>query len=66
MCIVRKLINISAMTKWVPGWMKKGWKTAEGKPVINKEDFETLLADSKGVHINWVICIFIINSKILL
>jgi ribonuclease HI len=28
---------IDSMTKWVPGWKKKGWKKADGKPVLNKE-----------------------------
>ena len=26
---------INGVTKWVKGWKKKGWKTAEGKPVLN-------------------------------
>jgi ribonuclease HI len=28
---------IDSMTKWVTGWKKKGWKKADGKPVLNKE-----------------------------
>ncbi|MCO7176375.1 ribonuclease HI [Sporolactobacillus kofuensis] len=28
---------VNGMTSWVPGWIKKGWKTAGGKPVKNKE-----------------------------
>lgn len=28
---------INGITKWVKGWKKKGWKTAEGKPVLNQE-----------------------------
>jgi ribonuclease HI len=26
---------INAVTKWMPGWKKKGWKKADGKPVMN-------------------------------
>jgi ribonuclease HI len=26
-----------AVTKWLPGWKRKGWKTAAGKPVANQE-----------------------------
>lgn len=33
---------INGITKWVKGWKKKGWKTAEGKPVLNQELWETL------------------------
>ena len=29
-------------TKWVKGWKKKGWKTAQGKPVLNQDLWETL------------------------
>jgi ribonuclease HI len=28
---------INAITKWLPGWKKRGWKKADGKPVINKD-----------------------------
>lgn len=33
---------INGITKWVKGWKKKSWKTAEGKPVLNQELWETL------------------------
>ena len=33
---------INGVTKWVKGWKKKGWKTAEGKSVLNQELWETL------------------------
>lgn len=26
---------INCVTKWMPGWKKKGWKKADGKPVMN-------------------------------
>lgn len=28
---------ISSMTKWLPGWKRKGWKKADGKPVLNRD-----------------------------
>lgn len=28
---------INAVTKWLPGWKKRGWKKADGKPVVNKD-----------------------------
>ncbi|WP_232548449.1 ribonuclease HI family protein [Propioniciclava soli] len=28
---------INAVTKWMPGWKRKGWKKADGKPVLNVE-----------------------------
>ena len=32
----------NCLTKWVSGWMKKGWKTAEGKPVLNRDLIEEI------------------------
>jgi ribonuclease HI len=26
---------INAVTKWMPGWKRKGWRKADGKPVLN-------------------------------
>jgi len=28
---------INCISKWMPGWKKKGWKKADGKPVMNLE-----------------------------
>jgi ribonuclease HI len=28
---------INCVTKWIPGWKKKGWRKADGKPVLNVE-----------------------------
>jgi len=33
---------IRGITQWIFGWRKKGWKTAEGKDVANKELWEDL------------------------
>ena len=26
---------INSVTKWMPGWKRKGWKKSDGKPVLN-------------------------------
>ncbi|MCB0887133.1 MAG: hypothetical protein KDB41_10200, partial [Propionibacteriaceae bacterium] len=26
---------INSLTKWLPGWKRKGWKKGDGKPVLN-------------------------------
>lgn len=39
-CDSQLLIN--SITKWVKGWKRKGWKKADGKPVLNKELVEKL------------------------
>ncbi len=28
---------MKAVTTWLPGWRRKGWKTASGSPVANKD-----------------------------
>ena len=28
---------INSITKWMPGWKKKGWRKSDGKPVLNLE-----------------------------
>ncbi|MGF1672713.1 MAG: ribonuclease HI [Rivularia sp. (in: cyanobacteria)] len=33
---------INCVTKWVKGWKRKGWKKADGKPVLNQDLLETL------------------------
>ena len=50
--------TINSVTKWMPGWKKKGWKKADGKEVANKEDFVVLdkvlgNAKSEGIEIKW-------------
>lgn len=52
---------INGLTKWIPGWVKKGWKTGAGEPVKNKElwvemrDIYTSIKDEgRSVEILWV------------
>jgi len=45
---------IDGMTKWMFGWVKKGWKTADNKPVKN-EDLWRALVDAARMHkIEWI------------
>lgn len=40
------------ITEWVKGWKKKGWKTSQGKAVLNQDLWETL--DGLNTkYINW-------------
>ena len=34
---------IKSMTQWAPGWRRRGWKKADGKPVLNRELIERML-----------------------
>lgn len=39
---------INSLTKWMPGWKKKGWKKSDGKPVLNVELMKELDAALEG------------------
>jgi ribonuclease HI len=48
---------IDALTKWVWGWRKRGWVTASGSPVANRELIEALVAAQDqldAVRFEWV------------
>jgi ribonuclease HI len=35
---------IRGITQWIWGWMRNGWRTAEGKDVLNKDHWQALAA----------------------
>jgi ribonuclease HI len=41
------------ITKWVHGWRRKGWRTADGKPVKNVELWQALCAAAERHSIEW-------------
>ncbi|MEO5663574.1 MAG: ribonuclease HI family protein, partial [Nocardioides sp.] len=46
---------IDSVTKWMPGWKRKGWKTASGQPVKNVELMKALDAAMRpNVEFKWV------------
>lgn len=47
---------INCLTKWMPGWKKKGWKKADGKPVLNQDLLKALDAALVGrtYEFEWV------------
>ncbi|QNN97731.1 putative ribonuclease H [Proteus phage 2] len=34
--------SIDAITKWLPGWKRRGWKKASGEPVANQDLWELI------------------------
>jgi len=45
---------IDALTKWVWGWKKRGWKTAKGEPVANRDLIEGIHNAMVGRSIEFV------------
>lgn len=47
---------INSVTKWMPGWKRRGWKKGDGKPVLNVELMKQLDEALKGrdVRFEWV------------
>ncbi|WP_294357934.1 ribonuclease HI [uncultured Sphingomonas sp.] len=44
---------MDGLTKWIHGWQKNGWRTADKKPVKNAELWQALLAAAKPHRIEW-------------
>jgi ribonuclease HI len=44
---------MDGITKWVFGWQKNGWKTADRKPVKNAEIWQMLLAATARHQVTW-------------
>ena len=38
---------------WIDGWVKRGWKKADGKPVLNEELWRRLLLAAEPHEITW-------------
>ncbi len=47
---------IKSLTQWMPGWKKRGWRKADGKPVLNDDLMRALDAALAGrqVRFEWV------------
>ena len=41
------------ITKWIHGWRRNGWKTADRKPVKNVDLWQELLAAAEPHRIDW-------------
>ncbi|WP_091229145.1 ribonuclease H [Microbacterium sp. 3J1] len=47
---------IDSVTKWMPGWKRKGWRKSDGGPVLNRELLEGIDEAIRGrdVEFSWV------------
>ena len=44
---------MDGLTKWIHGWRRNGWRTADKKPVKNAELWQALLAASERHRVEW-------------
>jgi ribonuclease HI len=40
-------------SRWLDGWRRRGWKTQEGKPVLNRELWQRLAAALAARRVSW-------------
>lgn len=47
---------IDSVTKWMPGWKRKGWRKSDGGPVLNRDLLEGIDVELRGrdVSFTWV------------
>jgi len=43
----------NGITKWIQNWRRRGWKTADGKPVVNRDLWEELDAQTARHKTHW-------------
>jgi ribonuclease HI len=44
---------LKGMTEWMPGWVRRGWRTAAGQPVKNAELWQRLASLCALHEIDW-------------
>ena len=44
---------IDGITQWIHNWRRRGWRRADGKPVLNRELWEPLLELVEGRKVAW-------------
>jgi ribonuclease HI len=44
---------MDGITRWLPGWKRKGWRKADGKPVLNQPQWQALEAVVRERQVRW-------------
>jgi ribonuclease HI len=44
---------VNALSKWIHGWRRKGWRTAAGEPVLNRDLIEAIDARGRSLAIRY-------------
>jgi ribonuclease HI len=44
---------VDALSRWIHGWRRKGWVTAQGTPVLNRDLLEAIDARARALRVRW-------------
>ncbi len=44
---------VDSLTKWIHGWRRKGWRTAQGGAVLNRDLIEAIDARTHELAVRW-------------
>jgi ribonuclease HI len=44
---------VDALSRWIHGWRRKGWRTAAGEPVLNRDLIEAVDARARELSVRW-------------
>ncbi len=44
---------VDALSRWIHGWRRRGWRTAAGDPVLNRDLIEAADARARELRIRW-------------
>ncbi len=44
---------VDALSRWIHGWRRKGWRTAAGEPVLNRDLIEAIDARLREYEVRW-------------
>ena len=44
---------IDALTRWIAGWRRKGWRTSTGGPVMNRDLIEEIAAREESLRVRY-------------
>jgi ribonuclease HI len=47
------LYVVKALSTWIHGWRRKGWRTADGSPVLNRDLIEAIDARSRALQVRY-------------
>ncbi len=46
---------LKGIQEWLPAWVKRGWKKIDGSDVLNRDLWEILSNECRGLKIEWVL-----------